>query len=182
MAYSLISKVENTAFANTLTEDVDAVAVLRTGILVVYLAKVPNPLSNYLTGGYTMKLAITYENGNVFQHFGQTKQFKIYTIEDNAIVSSEIRDTKGNEHCGLGEVLQTWGVSTLICGGLGEGAKIAVANAGLDLFAGVTGSVDEAADAFVNGELEHNPNVVCIGHGDGEHHHHHDDGCGHHHH
>ena len=36
-----------------------------------------------------MKIAVTYENGQIFQHFGHTEQFKIYTVEDGKIVSSE---------------------------------------------------------------------------------------------
>ena len=126
-----------------------------------------------------MKLAVTYEDGKVFQHFGQTKQFKVYTIEDNKIVSSEIMNTRGDEHCGLGGLLQTWGISTLICGGLGGGAKIAIAKAGIALYPGVSGDADAAAEAFVNGDLNFNPNAQCEGHGS-EHHHHHEGGCGHH--
>ena len=33
-----------------------------------------------------MKLAVTYENGQIFQHFGHTAQFKIYEVSDGKIV------------------------------------------------------------------------------------------------
>jgi hypothetical protein len=29
-----------------------------------------------------MKIAVTYENGMIFQHFGHTEQFKIYETEN----------------------------------------------------------------------------------------------------
>ena len=37
-----------------------------------------------------MKIAVTYDNGNVFQHFGRTEQFKIYDVENGKVVSSEV--------------------------------------------------------------------------------------------
>ena len=40
-----------------------------------------------------MKIAVTYDNGQIFQHFGHTKQFKIYEIDNGTIVNSEIVDT-----------------------------------------------------------------------------------------
>ena len=36
-----------------------------------------------------MKLAVTYENGQVFQHFGHCRQFKLYTVEDGRIIASD---------------------------------------------------------------------------------------------
>ena len=44
-----------------------------------------------------MKIAATYENGNIFQHFGKTAQFKLYEIENGKILSAEVVDTNGSE-------------------------------------------------------------------------------------
>ena len=77
-----------------------------------------------------MKIAVTYENGEVFQHFGHTEQFKIYEIEDGKIISQEITDTNGSGHGALAGFLKERSVDALICGGIGGGAKAALAEAG----------------------------------------------------
>ena len=73
------------------------------------------------------KIAVTYENGEVFQHFGHTKEFKFYTVEDKKIVDSEIVPTMGSGHSMLADFLLLNGVTVLICGGIGGGAKAALA-------------------------------------------------------
>ena len=111
-----------------------------------------------------MKLAVTYENGLIFQHFGHTEQFKVYTVEGSDILSAEVVDTDGFGHGSLAELLARLGVSTLICGGIGGGAQMALQNAGIKLYGGVSGSCDEAVKAFLAGKLDYNPNVRCSHH------------------
>jgi predicted Fe-Mo cluster-binding NifX family protein len=125
-----------------------------------------------------MKIGVTYENGQIFQHFGHTEQFKIYEVEDGKVVSSEIVDTNGSGHGALAGFLLAQGVEVLICGGIGMGAQIALAEAGIQLFGGVSGDADVAVDALLKEALQYNPNVTCNHHG--EHHHHHEGGCGSH--
>lgn len=116
-----------------------------------------------------MKIAVTYENGQVFQHFGHSKQFKIYNVEDKKIVSSEVVDTNGSGHGALAGFLKEHKVDTLICGGIGGGAKTALANAGITLYGGVSGNADEAINEFLNDKLQYNPNIECSHHHEGEH-------------
>ena len=123
-------------------------------------------------GAKNMKLAITYENGMVFQHFGHTKQFKVYEIRDGAIVSAEVVDTNGQGHGALAFLLHDLGVDALICGGIGGGARNALAQAGVDLYPGCSGLADANASAFVRGALNYDPNAQCADHGHGHHHHH----------
>ena len=111
-----------------------------------------------------MKIAVTYENEQIFQHFGHTEQFKVYEIEDNTIISSEVIDTNGQGHGALAGLLKTLGADVLICGGIGGGAQMALAEAGIKLFGGVIGSCDEAVKAFIAGNLGYNPNVKCNHH------------------
>lgn len=116
-----------------------------------------------------MRIAITYENGEVFQHFGHTEQFKLYKIDHGVIVGEAILPTDG-AHCGaLATLLAENGVDTLICGNIGGGAKAAVERAGLMLFPGVTGSADEAAKAFAAGILQFDPTTQCAAHEEGHH-------------
>ena len=124
-----------------------------------------------------MKIGVTYENGQIFQHFGHTEQFKIYVIEDGKIVSTEVLDTNGNGHGALAGFLQDCGVEILICGGIGAGAQMALVEAGIQFFGGVSGDADEAVEAFLNDALVYNPHVTCNHHGEG---HHHEGSCGSH--
>lgn len=122
-----------------------------------------------------MKIAVTYENGNIFQHFGHTEAFKIYDIEDGRIAASRVEDTNGSGHGALAGVLKEWKVDTLICGGIGAGAQIALAEAGIKLYGGASGSADAAVEALLAGNLVYNPDVQCSHHGE-----HHGGGCGSH--
>ena len=126
-----------------------------------------------------MRIAVTYENGNIFQHFGHTRQFKVYDVQDGKILSSEVVDTAGSGHGALAGVLSALHADVLICGGIGGGAQMALASAGIRLFGGVTGSADAAVEALLAGQLLYNPNVRCNHHG---HDHHHEEGhtCGSH--
>lgn len=122
-----------------------------------------------------MKVAVTYENGNIFQHFGHTEAFKIYDIEDGRIAASRVEDTNGSGHGALAGVLKEWKVDTLICGGIGAGAQIALAEAGIKLYGGASGSADAAVEALLAGNLVYNPDVQCSHHGE-----HHGGECGSH--
>ncbi|HIT08475.1 MAG TPA: NifB/NifX family molybdenum-iron cluster-binding protein [Candidatus Merdivicinus faecavium] len=111
-----------------------------------------------------MKIAVTYENGQVFQHFGHTAQFKLYEVEDGKVVRQEVADTNGSGHGALAGFLTARGVDTLICGGIGGGAQTALAQAGIRLYGGVSGSADEAVAALLAGTLAFNPDVRCSHH------------------
>ena len=127
-----------------------------------------------------MKVAVPYENGMIFQHFGHTEQFKIYDVEDGKIVSSQVVDTNGNGHGELASVLSALSADVLICGGIGGGAQAALAAANIKLYGGVSGSADDAVAAFIAGNLDFNPEVRCNHHNEyhGEDHTCGDHGCG----
>ena len=126
-----------------------------------------------------MKIAVTYDDGNIFQHFGHTESFKIYTVENKDIISSEIVPTAGSGHGALAGFLSAHEVDVLICGGIGGGAKMALAQAGIQLMGGVSGSADDAVTAYLAGKLLFNPNVMCNHHGEGHSCGSHDHGEGH---
>lgn len=128
-------------------------------------------------GQTTMRIAVTFENGEIFQHFGHTEHFKLYDVEDGKIVKEQIVDTNGSGHGALAGFLQAAKVDALICGGIGMGAQMALSDAGIKLYGGVQGFADEAAKALARGNLSYDPNARC------DHHDHHGEGhdCGHHH-
>ncbi len=111
-----------------------------------------------------MRIAVTYENGSIFQHFGHTAQFKFYDVEENRIVGEQVANTQGSGHGALAGFLTANGVNVLICGGIGAGAQNALAEAGIQLYGGVSGSADEAAAALLAGTLQYNPDVQCSHH------------------
>ena len=121
-----------------------------------------------------MKIAVTYDNGEVFQHFGKTESFKVYEVEDNKVISSEVIGSNGTGHGALAGLLAEQGVNVLICGGIGGGAQTALTEAGIELCAGAQGNTDQAVESYLKGELV-SSGVNCD-------HHHHEEGhsCGNH--
>lgn len=119
-------------------------------------------------GEKQMRIAVTYEDGNIFQHFGHSEQFKLYDVEDGKIVNTQVVDTNGQGHGALAGFLTGAKVDVLICGGIGGGAQNALAQAGIQLYGGVAGSCDAAVEALLANNLGYNPNVECSHHGRGE--------------
>ncbi len=115
-----------------------------------------------------MKIAVTYQDGMVFQHFGHSEQFKIYEVQDGKIVGSEVADTNGSGHGALAVFLVAHGVDALICGGIGPGAQTALARMGIKLYGGVSGEADAAVDALLAGNLDYDPDAHCDHHDHGE--------------
>ena len=112
-----------------------------------------------------MKIAVTYEEGQVFQHFGHTEQFKVYEVQDGKVLGSQVRSAEGSGHGALAGLLKSWGVDALLCGGIGGGARMAL------------------QEAFLAGSLHFDPNAACNHHHEGGEHHCHGEGahtCGHH--
>ena len=121
-----------------------------------------------------MRIAVTYDNGDIFQHFGHTEQFKVYDVDNGVIVASQVVDTNGSGHGALAGVLSALNTDVLICGGIGGGSQMALAQAGIKLYAGVSGNADVAVAAFLNDKLDFNPDVRCNHH---DHHHGEDHVC-----
>ena len=120
-----------------------------------------------------MKIAVTYDNGQIFQHFGHTQELKVYNIANKKVIDSTIVSTKENGHCAMAELLKALNIEALICGGIGGGAKNALSQAGITFYPYVQGEADTAVAAYLNGSLVFDMNKNCS--------HHNEDNCGHHH-
>ena len=119
-----------------------------------------------------MKIAIPFENENIFGHFGHAPAFKIYEVDNNKITTMRILPTLDSGHGALAGFLASLGADTLICGGIGAGAKTALSNVGITVYGGVSGNADIAVHAFLAGKLEYDENAQC------DHHEHGDHNCG----
>ncbi|MEL7603520.1 MAG: NifB/NifX family molybdenum-iron cluster-binding protein [Bacillota bacterium] len=122
-----------------------------------------------------MRIAVPYENGRVFEHFGHTERFKVYDIENSEVALATTVNTNGSGHGALADILKKLHVDTLICGGIGGGAKRALAEANIRLYGGVSGDTDTAVEALLAGTLEYDSEATCDHHGE-----HQDGGCGEH--
>ncbi len=122
-----------------------------------------------------MRIAIPYEDGAVFQHFGHSQRFKVYDTEDGTISGEQVVDATGSGHGALAGFLSDLQVDTLICGGIGAGAQTALAQVGIKLYNGVTGQADDAAAALLAGTLQYDPDAHCVHHDHARHEHGH---CG----
>ena len=111
-----------------------------------------------------MRIGVTYENGEIFQHFGHTETFKLYDVENGQIKNTQVVDTNGQGHGALASFLTNAGVDVLICGGIGGGAQMALAQAGIRLCGGITGEADSVAAAYLAGTLVFDPNARCTHH------------------
>ena len=127
----------------------------------------------------TMRVATTYDNGNIFMHFGRSEQFKIYDIQDDKVLNEQVVGTGGTGHGALAGLLANGGVDTLICGGIGGGAINALTQAGITVYAGAQGNCDACVEALIAGTLAQTGEATydCHGH-DHEHTHEHGESCG----
>lgn len=127
----------------------------------------------------TVRVATTYDNGNIFMHFGRSEQFKIYDIQDDKVLNEQVVGTGGTGHGALAGLLANGGVDTLICGGIGGGAINALTQAGITVYAGAQGNCDACVEALIAGTLAQTGKATCDCHGhDHEHTHEHGESCG----
>lgn len=117
-----------------------------------------------------MKVAVTCENNQVFQHFGHTPEFAIFKFEDGQLVSEKILSSGDSGHGALAGLLAIENVDILICGGIGGGAINALADAGIQVVGGADGNVKDVALAFVAGTLQVRENFHCSHHHHGDNH------------
>lgn len=111
-----------------------------------------------------MILAMPYENGEVFQHFGKSKEFQLHEIENGKILGSRVLSTAGSGHSALADMLGKLGVTVLVCGGIGDGAKQALGQWGIQVLAGAQGPVQQVMEDYFAGRLSASAGATCNHH------------------
>lgn len=111
-----------------------------------------------------MRIAVTYENEQVFQHFGHCEEFKIFDVEEGKVVKTGIADASAFGHESTIGFLKELGVDVLICGGIGPGAQNVLRRNGIEFYGGTSGRVDDVVTDFLRNELVYNPDVTCDHH------------------
>lgn len=144
----------------------DIIALISENVWYYFLINSDNYI--VVKGDNIMKIAVTHENGKIFQHFGHTEEFKVYTVNGKNIEKTEVVTTNGQGHGALAGVLKEIGADVLICGGIGGGAQTALKEFGIKLYGGANGNCDDAVKALIDGNLDFNPDVKC-NHHDHEH-------------
>lgn len=119
-----------------------------------------------------MKIALPTEGNQISGHFGKCENFTIVDIQNAKAMDKAVISTEGNQHGSLPAFLASKDVSIVIAGGMGEGARQGLANRGIQAITGITGSVNDAVDAYLSGNLK-STNAGCSGHA------HHECNCGH---
>ena len=106
-----------------------------------------------------MILAITLDKNTfeVFDHFGQTKNFYLFDTEKN---EEKIVDNNGFSHQELVPYLASLNVGVVICGGIGNHAIMLLNKAGIEVVPGVKGNVEEVKNAYINGTIR--PDLTAI--------------------
>lgn len=118
-----------------------------------------------------MVIAVTYQDGMIFGHFGKSQEFKIYEIENGAVANSKVVDVsniKGRD--ARTEYLKSLGSEVLICGGICEKAQAAVSACGIKIYAANSGSADEAVNKYLTGALTQVTGKVCDHHSEDNNH------------
>lgn len=108
-----------------------------------------------------MKIAVSYKDGEVFQHFGHSEKFKVYETDHNKVISSVVLEVNGHGHSDMANFLKENNVNIVLCGGIGDGAKKALSSYGIHSFGGITGNADEAVQKYLSGTLEFTTSVTC---------------------
>ncbi len=128
-----------------------------------------------------MRIAIPTENGKVFQHFGHSKEFTFYDVENELVQEKKVVSTDGAGHGALADFLTVNSVNVVISGNIGGGAKSALRERRIELIPGVTGEADDILTRYLSGEELGNPDTECSHHNHSGEHTCGEHGCGGHH-
>ena len=103
-----------------------------------------------------MKVAVSYRDGEIYEHFGHAETFAIYDFDLNNMDNStkkliDVRDLSGHE--AMVERMRAEGVDAVLCGNMGAAAKAQLLSCGIVPVIGYCGDADTAAELLILGRL-----------------------------
>lgn len=117
-----------------------------------------------------MKVAIPWDGNKVFQHYGKSRIFAVFSVDEGEVRDLGMLDTEGSGgHEALAALLAEEEIDVLICGGIGAPARDRLAAAGIECVSGVEGWISDVIEAYAAGTLESDPGSVCAHHAGGAH-------------
>jgi predicted Fe-Mo cluster-binding NifX family protein len=124
-----------------------------------------------------VKIAIPTRENQVDDHFGHCAMYTVVTADENHnIINKEIIPSPQGCGCksNIATVFQQMGVTTMLAGGIGEGAINVLSRHGIQVIRGCSGDVDQLAVNYLKGSLI-DSGISC------SHHEHHGEGhsCNH---
>ncbi len=101
----------------------------------------------------TLRVAIPTDGTNIASQFGKCENFTVFDIENNNIKNKSTISTEGNLHGLLPTFLSVKGVKAVIIDGIGDGAKNNLIKNNIEVISGVSGDIDHAISAYLDGTL-----------------------------
>jgi Uncharacterized conserved protein len=116
-----------------------------------------------------MKIAVPTKEGRVDDHFGHCAYYTIYTVEEKQVVKKETLPSPQGCGCksNISSVLQQMGVTVMLAGNMGDGARNVLNMHQIQVFRGCAGDTDEVVANYLNGSIA-DSGITCAAHG--EHH------------
>lgn len=96
-----------------------------------------------------MRIAVPYNDGQVYDHYGSAEAFKIYDTQDGKIVSGEVVPTAGRGHFYMVQFLINHEVKEVLCQSMGKPAQATLEIAGIGFTTGASGDADAAVEAYL---------------------------------
>lgn len=117
-----------------------------------------------------MKIAVSYKDGEIFEHFGHAECFAIYDFDLQDMNNStkklvDVTDRHG--HQAMADLMKGEDVAAVISGSMGGEAKALLLSYGIVPVVGYCGDADTAAELLVMGRLPIDPNAATCGGGCG---------------
>lgn len=110
-----------------------------------------------------LKIAIASEQENVTEHFGHCLNFNIYETDNAKIIKHTSIPNPGHRPGFLPVFLADLGVNVIISGGMGGGAIDLFNEKGIEVIVGASGKAEDAANAYIAGDLK-STGSVCHQH------------------
>ncbi len=102
-----------------------------------------------------MKIAVAYENGEIYGHFGHCPQFALYEYGEyvSDCIKTLVDTSMLSGHQQMADKMKALDVEAVLCGNMGDEGRALLLSYGIVPVVGYSGDADTAADLLVTGRL-----------------------------